>query len=80
MRATRAAAQTPPRQLHCGMKDFVEAQLREGRFSPPSKYIRSLIRLDQEHTSRRALEAFVLQRTTAKRTKGRSNRVNDRSR
>jgi antitoxin ParD1/3/4 len=41
------------------MKDFIEAQLREGTFSTPSEYIRSLIRADQENASRRALEAFV---------------------
>jgi antitoxin ParD1/3/4 len=41
------------------MKDFIEAQLREGTFSTPSEYIRSLIRSDQEHVSRRALEAFI---------------------
>jgi antitoxin ParD1/3/4 len=37
------------------MRDFIEAQLREGTFSSPSEYIRSLIRLDQQHASRRAL-------------------------
>lgn len=30
------------------MKDFIEAKLREGRFSTPSEYIRSLIRDDQD--------------------------------
>lgn len=86
------------------MRDFIEAQLREGTFSTPSEYIRSLIRLDQEHASRRALEAFVrggfrgrdlpqlddedwraiqafvVQRTTAKQKTGRSNGVPTRSR
>src|SRR5579863_2510481 len=81
------------------MRDFIEAQLREGAFSTPSEYIRSLIRLDQQHASRRALEAFVrggfrgrdlpqlddedwraiqafvVARTTAKQKNGRSNRV-----
>jgi Arc/MetJ-type ribon-helix-helix transcriptional regulator len=41
------------------MRDFIEAQLREGTFSTPSEYIRSLIRLDQQQASRRAPEAFV---------------------
>lgn len=45
--------------LPCAMRDFIEAQLREGAFSTPSEYIRSLIRMDQENASRRALEAFV---------------------
>ncbi len=78
-----------------GMKDFIEAQLREGTFSTPSEYVRSLIRSDQERVSRRALEAFIwggfrgkalpklddedwsaiqafiLQRTSSKRSNGR---------
>jgi putative addiction module CopG family antidote len=41
------------------MRDFIEAQLREGTFSTPSEYIRSLTRLDQQHASRRAFEALV---------------------
>ena len=30
------------------MKDYISAKLREGRFSTPSEYIRSLIRADQD--------------------------------
>jgi len=30
------------------MKEFITAKLREGRFSTPSEYIRSLIRDDQD--------------------------------
>jgi antitoxin ParD1/3/4 len=30
------------------MKDFIDERLREGRFSTPSEYIRSLIRDDQD--------------------------------
>jgi len=30
------------------MKDYIAAKLREGRFSTPSEYIRSLIRNDQD--------------------------------
>jgi len=30
------------------MKDYIAAKLREGRFSTPSEYIRSLIRDDQD--------------------------------
>jgi antitoxin ParD1/3/4 len=32
------------------MKNFIETKLREGRFSTPSEYIRSLIRDDQDMT------------------------------
>jgi antitoxin ParD1/3/4 len=32
------------------MKNFIEEKMREGRFSTPSEYIRSLIRDDQDIT------------------------------
>jgi Arc/MetJ-type ribon-helix-helix transcriptional regulator len=32
------------------MKDFIKGKLREGRFSTPGEYIRSLIRDDQNMT------------------------------
>ena len=32
------------------MKNFIEEKIREGRFSTPSEYIRSLIRDDQDMT------------------------------
>jgi antitoxin ParD1/3/4 len=41
------------------MKDFIEAQVREGTFSTPSEYIRSLIRADQDRVSLGSLEAFI---------------------
>ena len=41
------------------MKKFIEARLFEASFSTPSEYIRSLIRGDQERSSRRELEAFL---------------------
>jgi antitoxin ParD1/3/4 len=41
------------------MKTFIKAKVREGRFSTPSEYIRSLIRSDQETSEQHALEAFV---------------------
>lgn len=41
------------------MKAFIKAKLREGRFSTPSEYVRSLIRSDQEVSEQRELEAFV---------------------
>lgn len=34
------------------MKDFIGKKLREGRFSTPSEYIRSLIRDDQDLNGR----------------------------
>jgi Arc/MetJ-type ribon-helix-helix transcriptional regulator len=41
------------------MKKFIEARVREESFSTPSEYIRSLIRLEQERSSRGELEAFI---------------------
>ena len=41
------------------MKTFIRGKLREGRFSTPSEYIRSLVRSDQETSEQRELEAFV---------------------
>ena len=43
------------------MKDFIEAKLREGRFSTPSEYIRSLIRDDQDMAGNKEL-AFMIRR------------------
>ena len=37
------------------MKNFIGERLREASFSTPSEYIRSLIRFDQERTSRERL-------------------------
>jgi Arc/MetJ-type ribon-helix-helix transcriptional regulator len=34
--------------LRRAMKEFIETKLREGRFSTPTEYIRSLIRDDQD--------------------------------
>jgi len=42
------------------MKEFIEAKLREGQFSTPSEYIRSLIRDDQDLNGSR--EAVILVR------------------
>src|ERR1043166_7914287 len=36
------------------MKDYIAAKLREGRYSTPSEYIRSLIRDDQDLEGRKA--------------------------
>ena len=40
------------------MKDFIGMKLREGRFSTPSEYTRSLIRDDQDLNGKRALAAL----------------------
>ena len=44
------------------MKEFIATKLREGRFSTPSEYIRSLIRDDQELAGNKDL-ALLLRRT-----------------
>ena len=42
------------------MKKSIQARLREGNFSTPSEYIRFLIRIDLERSSRgEPLEAFM---------------------
>jgi Arc/MetJ-type ribon-helix-helix transcriptional regulator len=57
------------------MKDFIEAKLREGRFSTPSEYIRSLIRDDQDLTSRPDLA--ILARRLAFGKSGRNKKSHD---
>jgi Arc/MetJ-type ribon-helix-helix transcriptional regulator len=41
------------------MKEFIIAKLREGRFSTPSEYIRSLIRDDQDVTGNSELALLI---------------------
>ena len=41
------------------MKDFIEAKLREGRFSTPSEYIRALIRDDQDLTDNKEVALLI---------------------
>jgi antitoxin ParD1/3/4 len=41
------------------MKEFIEAKLREGRFSTPSEYIRSLIRDDQDIAGNKELAVMI---------------------
>jgi antitoxin ParD1/3/4 len=43
------------------MKNFIEEKIREGRFSTPSEYIRSLIRDDQDMT-RKGEVALLIRR------------------
>jgi len=42
------------------MKDFVESAVREGGYSTPSEYVRSLIREERKRKAERELEAFLL--------------------
>lgn len=41
------------------MKEFIEAKLRQGQFSTPSEYIRSLIRDDQDLNGNREMAILV---------------------
>lgn len=47
------------------MKDFIEAKLREGRFSTPSEYIRALIRDDQDLTGKSEIARLTRRGTLA---------------
>ena len=49
------------------MKDFIASKMREGRFSTPSEYIRSLIRDDQDCAGKEHL-ALWLRRGAPART------------
>jgi len=41
------------------MKDYIAEKLREGRFSTPSEYIRSLIRDEQDMTAKPGLAVLT---------------------
>jgi len=41
------------------MKDFIATKIREGRFSTPSEYIRSLIRDDQDVSAKGDLALWL---------------------
>lgn len=43
------------------MKDYVEAQVREGGYSTPSEYVRALLREDQKRKARQMLETLLLE-------------------
>lgn len=51
---------TLPISLPRTMKDFIGMKLREGRFSTPSEYTRSLIRDDQDLNGKSAFAALSL--------------------
>jgi len=59
------------------MKDFIEAKVREGRFSTPSEYIRSLIRDAQDLCDLSEIPAFVrsglLERTSHRPPRNRNS-------
>jgi antitoxin ParD1/3/4 len=50
------------------MKEYISAKLREGRFSTPSEYIRSLIRDDQDLEEGRMRPAVLARRAADDRT------------
>ena len=60
------------------MKEFIAEKLREGRFSTPSEYIRSLIRDDQDMSGKndiaRLLRRGALNVATAGRRPARKSR------
>ena len=43
------------------LKDFVEERVKEGGFSPPSEYVRELLREDQQRRAEEKLEALLLE-------------------
>jgi len=43
------------------LKEFVEEQVRQGGYSTPSEYMRSLLRDDQKRRAEEKLEALVLE-------------------
>lgn len=49
------------------MKEFIATKLRDGRFSTPSEYIRSLIRDDQDVAGNKEL-AILIRRVGLSRT------------
>jgi len=43
------------------LKDYVEAQVKEGGYSTPSEYVRELVRRDQKQRAEERLEALLLE-------------------
>ena len=43
------------------LKDYVEAQVKEGGYSTPSEYVRQLVRQDQKQRAEQKLEALLLE-------------------
>ena len=43
------------------LKDYVEAQVRDGGYSTPSEYVRELLRQDQLRRAEEKLEALLLE-------------------
>jgi antitoxin ParD1/3/4 len=43
------------------LKNFVEERVKEGGFSPPSEYVRELLREDQQRRAEEKLEALLLE-------------------
>jgi antitoxin ParD1/3/4 len=47
------------------LKDYVEAQVKEGGYSTPSEYVRELVRRDQKQRAEEKLEARLLEGLTS---------------
>ena len=43
------------------LKEFVDGQIAEGRYSSASEYVRELIRADEQRKARQVLEAALLE-------------------
>lgn len=43
------------------LKDYLESQVKEGGYSTPSEYIRTLVREDQKRRAEQTLEALLLE-------------------
>ena len=43
------------------LKDYVEAQVKEGGYSTPSEYVRELVRRDRKQRAEERLEALLLE-------------------
>ena len=43
------------------LKDFVDEQVRSGRYSSVSEYVRELIRDDERRTAQEKLETFLME-------------------
>ncbi|MBV9505917.1 MAG: type II toxin-antitoxin system ParD family antitoxin [Acidobacteriia bacterium] len=56
------------------MKEFIEERLREGRFSTPSEYVRSLIRDDQDMMGKGDVALLLRRGVSMARTPARNSR------
>ena len=59
------------------MKDWVEAQIRQGNYASASDYVRDLIRRDRDRREQELTLDDLLQKLAASRESGASNRTVD---